>query len=171
MRLGWQYPTATDGLDTAVRSAPTGGFHYVRHLSDWFAWGTDFDFLLFRKGRGELLAGRAPEQRLSGNTGAAFLTGRINLVFDRPWTIYVKGGGGIHRTRAKVTTLAGSQTKSQSSLAILAAGGAEAFILKNVSLLFEARFESFHLDRNKFGFDTAEFLVYHAGVSYWFGQH
>ncbi|MBI5200883.1 MAG: outer membrane beta-barrel protein [Elusimicrobia bacterium] len=170
-RVGWQYPTATEMLDTAVRSGPAGGFHYGRHLSDWFAVGLEAELLNFRRGRGAIVAGQGAPQRMYGGTGALFATGRLNLVFDRPWTIYVKGGGGFHATRAKVVTLAGANNRSHRDFAVLAAGGAEVFTLKNVSLLFEARWESFNLADGKFGMNKAEFLSFQTGLSYWFGQH
>ncbi|MBI4346386.1 MAG: outer membrane beta-barrel protein, partial [Elusimicrobia bacterium] len=170
LRLGWQYPTATDGLDIAARSGPAGGFHYFRHLSEWFALGAELDAVLFRKGQEPLVGGRAPGQRLAGYTGAALGTGRVNLVFDRPWTVFVKGGAGVHRTRARVDTLSDTGIKSHHSLALLAAGGVEAMVARSLSLAFEARFLSFHLDRNKFGLESAEVLTYQFGVNFLFGR-
>lgn len=169
LRLGAQYPMATNRLDLAARSGPAIGLHYFRYLSEWFVLGLEVDALRFKKGASALVAGRDPRQRVGGQTLAALATGRVNLAFDRPWTIFVKGGAGVHRTKADVETLAASSSASHSGLAVLAAGGAEVFLNKNVTLAFETRFEGLRLDKNKFGFDSAEFLTYQLGVSYWFG--
>lgn len=149
-----------------TRRGFAGGLGYTRHLSEWFAWGVEAGGLSFRKENDPLGPGN---RRLGGVSTALLGTGRFNLVFDRPWTIYALGGAGVHRTNGKLETAASSRSVSDDGFAILAAGGAEAFLMMDLSARFEARFNAYRLDANKFGIDSAEFLSFQLGISYWFG--
>ncbi|MBI4424449.1 MAG: outer membrane beta-barrel protein [Elusimicrobia bacterium] len=168
LRLGVHYPTATNGLDLATRSGYGGGFHYFHLPSEWFQWGFELDGLYMRKGTADLKPGETPGNRFSAVASAAFLTGRLNLIFERSWTLYVLGGGGTHQTWASLQTPAGKAARRDPGLAVLAAAGVETFLLKDMSVAFEARYLELRLDRGQFGIDAAETLAYQAGLSWWF---
>ena len=170
LRLGPVYPNPTNDFDVASRAGTVFALGYFRCPSDWFTWGLEVDRSVFHKGTDPIVAGANPPTRISGNTLAELLTARINLIFDQPWTVYVLGGAGWHQTSATINSLAATDAKAKGSGRALTAGaGAEMFFLKNVSALFEARWEEHRLNRGVFGVDAAETLSYQAGINFRFG--
>lgn len=170
LRLGLDTPLPTNRLDAATRPGAAVGLHVFRNSWDWLSLGIETDYLTFPKRRGPLIAGRAPERHIGGRAMAALATARVNLVFDQPWTLYVKGGGGVHHLKANVETAGERNDNSWGDVILLGAGGLEIFTVKNMSVELEARFQSLRLDAGRFGIDTAEFLSYQLGLNYWFGQ-
>lgn len=184
MRFGRSYPTSTNDVDRAFGRGYLFGLHVFKARWDWFALGLEGDAFLvpdqviLRTVTQEDAANRiiaTSTTRL--RSLSALATARINLVFDRPWTVYVKGGAGYHKsTGAAFLRVVNERTGGEANerldvrgrgLAKLAAGGLEAFAAKNLSVAFEARFVDYGTPR---GGDDFEYLHYQLALSYWFGR-
>lgn len=187
LRLGLAYPTDTNRASPRFNRGYIAGLGYFRAPFDWLELGVECDAQALPTQYVDSVVFEDAANRITlrakrrAKTGSALATARINLVFDRPWTIYVKGGAGIHKTTISefffINNERNGQTADISSvasgrgLATMAAGGIEAFTNRNVSLALEARYEEYRLPTSKFTIDSIEFLSYNLGFRYWFGQH
>lgn len=170
LRLGTSQPTQTNSFAQAVRRGPALSAQYLYFPSDWVAFGADASYHAFGQNTlpdvNNSLDGRA------SRAAAAALLGllRLNLMQETSWTPYILGGAGVNSFTQTIDpgltpNLPGEQ-RSSTGLALAAAGGVEFFILRGISLSFEARYTAF---RRPEGFGgPAEAISYLLGLGFWF---
>lgn len=173
-RLGLAYPTQTNRFQDEVRGGFTAGFHYWRYPADWFGWGVDLGYALYRKRGfdGQRYGAAFTGIPFSAQASALSALGlvRLNITPGRSWTPYVLGGAGLNRFFFKLTTPAGSSKPASTDLALAAGGGVEAFLGRNASAALEGRWQEFRLRRSRgFNAPAAETMLLTMNLNYWFG--
>ncbi|MBI4387185.1 MAG: hypothetical protein HY551_07370 [Elusimicrobia bacterium] len=183
IQLGAASPLETNRFDKGVRNGRAARIQFLHFALDWIAWGFDFGYSKFaRRVQGEntqllLPIPPATELGLQADVLQISALARVNLVSDRPWTPYLLGAVGLHEFSAKadwVPPVNPAETRSRqeaSSRGMSASGaaGLEGFVMKNISLSFEARFDSLQLSRRRFTLSPVESMSYLVGFRYWFG--
>ncbi len=183
LQLGVAKPTPTNGADSLIKSGPAVGIQFLKYQLDWVGLGLELDYLKFGK-NGYASAGG----EISGEAAAMSLSAlvRLNMLQERSWTPYLLGGAGYHSSSLKLAVKSapgvqtclsfGSEQKCGSDpslepamkgLTVTGGAGIEAFILRGMSLAFEARFQQFRNGSDAEG--ALESLSYFFGARFLFG--
>ncbi|HAH05374.1 MAG TPA: hypothetical protein DCM05_02435 [Elusimicrobia bacterium] len=145
LRLGASRPTPSNGFDKDAKAGPGLSLQGLYYAWDWVGVGADLGYHTFGK---------------DANALALDAIVRLNFLRESSWSPYLMGGAGhaqssVTRNGAKESSTGGS---------FLAAGGIEAFVLRGMSVSFEARFTAF-----RGGGSGVESLAYLLGAAFWFG--
>jgi opacity protein-like surface antigen len=141
--LGRAAPTTTNGFSNSASPGAGLALQHLRYPIDWIAYG------------GEL----SHESMGSAKSTALHALLRVNLLRERPWTPYLMSGVGWHSAKLA--------TGSSKGLTVSAGFGLEFFVIQSLSVVLDARYRQYRLERGAFGGNNAESMTVTIGANIW----